>query len=140
MILKGVITLDLAWRLKREDVDQNSIFYWVVYGNHKYTHLTLKAGKNYIKLFGDDIPEDEKKLNRKFYSAFMSHEIKECLRKFKLKIVSYAHKLGKKSPYVVCVWKNGKPSREYPIVLENTEAEGLGLMLKLLITKEYKNE
>lgn len=137
--LKRAITnLDLSKRLKELGCNQESLFYWRVYDLKKpVTQLCIKeGGGNYTMLWGGTVPKKFIKRKMHVYSAYLSGEISELLRIFKLDIVCRTHEKGLKSPYVCVVLKDEIEDTDYPHILENNESDSKGLMLKMLINRK----
>ena len=135
---KAVTNLDLSKRLKSQDCYQDSLFYWRIYKD-KGTILQLclkQSGGEFISLWGGRLPKkiDNRKLRT--YSAYMSGELSELLRTFAHTIVCHPHIKGKRSPYECYILTDGIEDKEYPHVLEETEACAKGLMLQMLTAKK----
>ena len=70
------------------------------------------------------------------YSAYLSGEISELLRIFKLDIVCMHDEKGLNRSYVCVVMKDGIDDTDYRHILENNESDSKGLMLKMLLDKK----
>lgn len=134
---KSVTSMDISKRLKSIDCHQQTLFYWRTYQGAKLRiQLGIKdASRDFIMLWGDRLPKKPDLRKMRTYSAYLSNDISELLRPYELKVLCHTHKKGKRSPYVCYVETDGVEDTDMPHVLEETEADAKGLMLKMLFNK-----
>ncbi len=136
---KNITTLELSKRLASVGFSQNSLFWWKTYQTKKrlMTQACIKMdGGDFLRLWGDKFPKRTAKRKYNQYAAYMGYEVAELLRPYGLKIVCFPHLKGKKSPYVCYVETDGVEDKTYPHILEETDAEARGLMLKYLYDRK----
>lgn len=137
-LLKAVTTLSVSKKLKSIDSHQQVLFYWRTYsGKSDLVQLGFKdSSGSFSMLHGAKFPKNPDNRKLRTYAAYLSSEISELLRPYELRVQCHTHELGKKSPYVCYVETEGIEDIEYPHILEETEADAKGLMLKMLFDKK----
>ena len=134
-LLKSVTNLEVSKALRSIDSNQEALFYWRTYETAKGTQIQLcikDSSGTLSMLWGSRLPKRPQTRRLRTYAAYLSGEISELLRPYKLKVLCHTHEIGEKSPYVCYVETNGIEDESYPHVLEETETDAKGLMLKML--------
>lgn len=135
-LLKSVTTLNISKQLRSIDCHQQTLFYWRTYAGNLIQLGFKDASGSFSMLWGARFPKKIQSRKLRLYSAYLSSDISELLRPYGLKVLCHTHELGKKSPYVCYVETEGIEDIEYPHILEETEADAKGLMLKMLFDKK----